>query len=307
MAWFAAPSSCSPAAMATKGSNSHPEGRRLRERIAFVRWTALSLALAAGATQAQSLPRWELGLGATSFYLPDYRGADEGRLYTLPVPYFIYRGERVRADREGLRGEIFESERVELNVSAGIGVPVRSDDNEARRGMPSLDPVLQIGPSLNLTLWRSDDRRSDWQLRLPLRAALSFDDAEARDAGVVFAPRLRWSRYGATRAGGATVRVNVGPDFATRRYHAYTHEVATQYATLTRPAYAAQSGYSGFSVSATLDRTLGAHRFFGFLAADAIHGAAYVDSPLVRRKFNANIGIAYVYVFASGRTSPSDD
>lgn len=249
------------------------------------------------AVRAQPAPTWELGLGATSFYLPDYKGADEGRVYSLPVPYFVYRGDRIQIDREGLRGEIFESDRAELNVSVGIAVPVRSTENEARRDMPNLDPVVQVGPSLNLTLWRSVDARQEWQARLPLRAAFSFGDGRARDAGIVFAPRMRWSTVKAAWAGGADVTVSAGPDFGTQRYHARTYDVDAVFATATRPTYASRSGYSGFSVSVTADRTLGAHRLFGFFAADALHGAVYIDSPLVRRKYNAYAGIAYVYIF----------
>jgi outer membrane protein len=103
------------------------------------------LLLATGCAGAAEWPRWELGAGLAVAHLPDYRSAGEGRAYALPVPSFVYRGERLRADRDGLRGELFETERVELNVSVGLGVPVRTNGNEARQGMRRLDPVVEAG------------------------------------------------------------------------------------------------------------------------------------------------------------------
>lgn len=263
-------------------------------------WIVLVLAVLAGAARGNELPRWELGAGVAAAYLPDYRGADESRAYALPVPYFVYRGERLRADRDGLRGELFESDRVELNVSVGIGIPVRSNRNEARRGMTSLDPVLEAGPSLNILLAEEPARRSDWRLLLPLRAAVAIDDTHTRSAGAVFSPRLRYTLRAAPWAAGATVRVAGGPNFATRDYHGYTYDVPAVAATAARPQYRARGGYSGLSLSLTADRSLGPHRFFVYAVADSIHGAAFESSPLVRRSTGFGAGFAYFYVFAAG-------
>ena len=78
---------------------------------------ALLLCASIPLARADLRPEWEIGAGATVFTLPDYRGSDESRGYVLPLPYVIYRGERFRVDRQGLRGIFFESDRVELDVS----------------------------------------------------------------------------------------------------------------------------------------------------------------------------------------------
>ena len=49
------------------------------------------------------LPLWELGGGATALHIPDYRGSEEIRNYVFPIPWVVYRGEILRADRDGVR------------------------------------------------------------------------------------------------------------------------------------------------------------------------------------------------------------
>src|ERR1043165_1683396 len=115
----------------------------------------MALALCALPALAEPKPKWELGLGATALTMPDYRGSDERRGYLFPVPYFVYRGESVRVDRQGLRGIFFESDRVELDFSLSGTPPVDSSRNQARQGMPDLDPTLEIGPLVKATLWRA--------------------------------------------------------------------------------------------------------------------------------------------------------
>jgi outer membrane protein len=102
-------------------------------------------------TQAEELntgmlPKWELGLGLAALSLPDYPGADQGRSYVLPFPYLIYRGERLKANRDGLRGLLFEHPRWDLDISAGGSLPVNSKDNRAREGMDDLDFSFEFGP-----------------------------------------------------------------------------------------------------------------------------------------------------------------
>ncbi len=75
---------------------------------------------------ADELPLWEAGFGFTGLSMPDYRGSDEQRGYLFPLPYLVYRGDILRMDRKGMYGLLFQSERVELNISADAGVPVKS-------------------------------------------------------------------------------------------------------------------------------------------------------------------------------------
>src|SRR5262245_32335240 len=107
---------------------------------------------------AKEEPLWEAGLGIGALSFPDYRGSDERQLYPVPVPYFVYRGEFLKSDRDGVRAEFFDREFIELSASVSATIPVQSEDNAARRGMPDLRPTVELGPSLTLHLWRSADR-----------------------------------------------------------------------------------------------------------------------------------------------------
>ena len=89
----------------------------------------------AGAASAEHQPLLEIGAGAAGISFPDYRGSSEQQTYVLPLPYIVYRGERFRADRDGIRGLLFDHPRVAFDVSMSGSVPVNSDDNPQREGM----------------------------------------------------------------------------------------------------------------------------------------------------------------------------
>ncbi|MFZ0107585.1 MAG: MipA/OmpV family protein, partial [Thiobacillus sp.] len=126
---------------------------------------------------AEQLPLWEIGAGLAALSLPDYRGSDVTQTFVLPVPYIRYRGEYLRADRDGFRGILFDSERLEFNISLNGSLPADSDDNPAREGMVDLEPTLEIGPSVDLQLWRSSERKMRLALRVPLRAAITLESS----------------------------------------------------------------------------------------------------------------------------------
>jgi outer membrane scaffolding protein for murein synthesis (MipA/OmpV family) len=246
--------------------------------------------------QLAGLPRWEAGIGAVGLYAPDYRGADQMRARGFPVPYLIYRGDWLRADREGLRAEFLKDEDVQFNFSAGLGLPVESDSNEARQGMPEIDWVVELGPAMNINLSRWDDGRAELDLRLPVRAALALDSG-VEYVGAVFAPNLRATFRNIDWAGGAQLRVSTGPLFATGDYHRFYYGVEPQFATATRPAYRPEAGYSGWDLSTSIVRFIGNWRLFGFAGADFIYGAAFEDSPLIRKRSNWSVGGGFAYVF----------
>ena len=95
---------------------------------------------------------WEAGLGIAAISLPDYRGADSSQTYVLPAPYLVYRGEFLKADRSGVRGTLFNTDRVELNLSLNATLPVSSRNNAARQGMANLRPTVELGPTLSVNL-----------------------------------------------------------------------------------------------------------------------------------------------------------
>jgi len=174
---------------------------------------------AASGARAEQLPLWEAGIGATVISFPHYQGSNERRSWVLPFPYVVYRGEFLQADERRVRGLFFKTERAELDVSINGTPPVDSSENEAWRGMPDLDATLEIGPSLNFLLARTEDRKSRLELRLPVRAALATDFSHVNLAGWVFQPNLNVDVHDAFGQAGWNLGLLAGPMFADRRYN----------------------------------------------------------------------------------------
>jgi MipA family protein len=243
-------------------------------------------------------PVWEAGLGASVLTLPDYRGSDKSRGYLLPLPYLVYRGPFFSVDRGGLKAELLDEGRLELDFSVNLSVPVRSDGNSARAGMPSLRPAVEIGPQLIADLWNASDGRAKLQLQLPLRYAFALS-SDTRDAGFVFHPRLGLDVRDFAGYRGLNAGLVVGPMFATKRQHDYFYTVDPRYATATRPAYQAGGGYSGMQLTMSLSKRFPTYWFGAFVRADWLQGAVFSDSPLVRRETTVAAGVAISWIFAT--------
>jgi len=250
---------------------------------------------------AEPKPKWEAGAGATGLRLPDYRGSDESRGYLYPLPYFVYRGKVLRLDREGLRGVLVESDRVEFDLSLTGSLPVDSSKNRAREGMPDLDPVLEIGPKLNLTLWRDRAREARFDLRFAVRGVIATDLSHTQDIGYVFHPHLYLGLKPALLGGKWDFSAQVGPLYGSDRYHQYYYGVAPQFATADRPAYQASAGYSGLATGGSLRRRFNSFWVGAFARYDALDGAVFETSPLMKRGHYFAAGLAVAWIFAESK------
>lgn len=261
----------------------------LRATIVF------AMLLAIGA-RAEPLPLWEAGAGATVLSLPDYRGSNERRQWLLPFPYVVYRGEFLKADERRVRGLFVRTERIELDASINAQPPVDSSENTARRGMPDLDPVLEIGPSLNLSLHRSADRRTEIELRFPVRAAIATDFSHADFTGWVFQPNVNMDVRDPLGQAGWKFGVLAGPMFSDRRYNRYYYAVDPAFATASRSAYNPGGGYAGTQLIAALSKRFPEFWIGGFVRWDTLNHAVFVESPLVstRQYFAAGIAVAWI-------------
>jgi outer membrane protein len=274
---------------------------KLAARIAaalLVPWlTAVAAAVVTAApARAEQLPLWEAGPGAAVLSFPDYRGSNERQLWLLPFPYVVYRGEYLQADERRMRGIFFKTNRVELDLSFSGSVPVDSDDNDARRGMPDLDATLEIGPSLNVKLMETAERKTQVELRLPARAVLASDFSYVRQVGWVFQPNISVDVRDPLGHAGWKLGLLAGPIFSDRRYHRYFYEVAPAFATAARPAYSPGGGYAGTQLIGALSKRYREFWVGGFVKWDTLHGAAFEDSPLVKDRlgFAAGFSIAWV-------------
>lgn len=257
---------------------------------------ALLAILATTPAVAESVrkPLWEAGIGLAAISFPDYRGSDQRQSYALPFPYVVYRGDRFKLDREGLRGLLYRGERAYVDISLDGAVPVDSDQNGRREGMPDLQPLLELGPSLKLDLWREGSER----LRFDgaLRAAITVGGGEVQQQGWVLQPRLDYARSGETNIG-----ISAGPLFATRAFHGYYYDVVPGDATAQRPAYRADGGYSGFRLTLTLSRRTGGWYTGAFVRYDDLSGVAFEDSPLVAEGHAVTAGFSVARVVRQSR------
>ncbi|MET0068161.1 MAG: MipA/OmpV family protein [Candidatus Thiodiazotropha sp.] len=259
------------------------------------------LSVAAHTPAAEEKPLWEVGLGLGGLSFPAYRGSDKVHNFLVPTPYFVYRGDFFKSDRHGIRGNLFESDRIELNLSLSASPPTESDDVEAREGMPDLDSTLEFGPQVDLTLWRSDNRKRYLKLRMPVRAAFTLERSPEQ-VGWIFSPNLNLDITDLPALPGWNLGFLAGPVYATQDQHDYFYSVAPEYATASRPAYQADGGYSGSQFLMSLSKRFD-HTWIGaFLRYDTLSGAVFEDSPLVEKQSFAAAGFAIAWIFDESET-----
>lgn len=277
------------------------------------RMLVIGLALAAfagvpaGSAAEQAPPLFEAGLAAGVGFLPDYPGSDQNHPRALVLPYLRYRGEIIRSDERGLlRGRLLRRTGIELDLSLSGSFPTRADENDARRGMPDLDWLGEIGPRLQIILARPS-ARSTIELELPLRAAFSTDFSGVDYRGLVAAPTIA---YQAADPGGWPVRTKVGagPVFATDALMDYFYAVAPRHAIEGRPAYDASAGYLGTLLTASVSHPLTERiSLLGVARWAVLTGAANRDSPLFRRDHNVAVGFGVtVSLYRSARRAAAD-
>lgn len=256
--------------------------------------------LVVASADAAQLPLWEAGFGVVGLSLPNYRGSAERQAYLLPMPYLVYRGDTLKMDRDGLRGLLFDSERVEINVSLNGSLPASSDDDPVRQGMPDLDPTVELGPTLNVRLWQSSDRRMRVDARAPLRTAITVSTSP-RQIGWLFSPNLLLEIRDPAGQAGWNFSVQAGPYFNDREYSGYFYGVRPLAATPSRPVYDAAGGYAGTQVTLTLTKRF-PHTWLGaFVRYDTLAGAAIEDSPLVRHTDAVSAGLALTWIFKESK------
>jgi outer membrane protein len=274
-----------------------------------MRWQIPAIVLAAtaasGVAPAKEKPLWDFGLGIGALAFSDYRGADTTHVYVLPVPYFYYRGKFLRADRNGVRGLLFNQDWIELNISANATTPVRR--NAARAGMPDLRSTIEIGPAIDMHLWKSNDERVRFNVRIPLRGVFTVE-SHPHSIGWVFAPNASVDIKDVAGFTGWYFGALAGPLFADRRYHEYFYSVAPQYATPERPAYQASAGYSGAQILASLSKRYPSYWVGAYVRHDSLAGAVFESSPLVKRNdyWSGGIGMAWM-IHQSSQLTETDD
>jgi outer membrane scaffolding protein for murein synthesis (MipA/OmpV family) len=252
------------------------------------------------AAHAADEPLWEAGLGIATVYLPDYRGSDHSRGYALPMPYFIYRGDFFKSDREGVRAAFYKDDRIDFHLSAGASLPISSDNNPVRAGMPDLKPSVELGPAMDWRLWRSGDRKTTLELRFPLRFAVTVE-SHPEYVGAQLSPNLNVDVTDPFGFAGWNLGMLTGPIFTDSRYNRHYYGVPAEFATSLRPEYAPKGGFGGWQFIAALSKRFPKYWVGGFLRYDTLQGAVYGESPLVTSKRYAAGGIAIAWILGESK------
>ena len=282
----------------TLRSSAVRAGWSTRWAIAFCGGVALTLIAAAQAAEPGEsdarLPLWEAGIGVGTLVLPAYKGSSTTRVYVAPLPYFVYRGEILRTNRDGVGLKILGAQNWKLDLSLSGGLPVQSSGTK-REGMKDLPLVGEVGAVLKYDLFNSPSVQ--WQLRLPLRYASGFHLSGLQSVGWISDPGV-WvsgdvSLLGARWDWGASVNVN----FQNERFNNFYYGIGAADATPTRRRYSASGGYSGADLRAGVVRRIGGIVATGFVGMSNISGATFSNSPLVQQTTNFYAGVALFWVF----------
>ena len=257
-------------------------------------------------------PLWELRIGGSALYAPDYPGAEDKSLNGVGAPIFIYRGDRIRFGEYGVaRAIATETPRFEFDISADAVYSANSKDDGARAGMPDLDYLLQIGPqaiwNIHDTEWTAEGRTS-FKFIMPVRGVASTDFSYIDHAGWIAEPQFQYRRRypgDLRQSWSATLFWTFGDE----DLNAYWYGVTPEFATVERPAYEADAGLVSTGLRLSWTRELN-DRFQVFLTYQgrAFSGAANSDSPLLREDVTHAGSISFVWkALQSSRPAQNDD
>lgn len=274
--------------------------RVLRRRAAW----ACGVTLCGGvhAQDAAAPPLWEIGGAAFGVSQLAYPGSDQQVNRALPLPYFIYRGEVLRADRDTAGIRALKTDTLELDIGFAGSFGAGSGALDARRGMRELGTLVELGPRLK---WRLGAAPGGGRLtaEFPLRAVFDISD-KAAHKGVSFEPRLV---YSGQSAGSWRYSATLGAIVADTGLAQTFYGVTPAEAIAGRPAYEAQGGLVAWRLGTSVSRSLGRDwNLFGFARLDSVAGAANESSPLVRRTTGASVGVGVTYTWTRSAQRASD-
>jgi MipA family protein len=236
---------------------------------------------------SEKLPLYEYGLVGMGARMPHYIGSDEYHLYVFPLPYLIYRGDILQANRDGVRTIFWHNKNIEMDISFSGNPP--ADDNKAREGMTDLDAIGETGPALNYYFFNYGERDA-FLLQASVRAAfaIGYDGGldishkgYVSDLSIIYKNSQIFSRQ-QTR-----FNVSAGLRFGDSDMHEYFYGVASHDVAPGRQQYEADSGYGGFQVSGNIIKDLTpTYALSGYARWNNVDGAVFEDSPLVRTQNN---------------------
>ena len=247
-------------------------------------------------------PLWELGGVVLGVSQNAYPGSDQQVNRALALPYFIYRGDVLRADRETVGIRALKTETFDLDVGFAGAFGSGSQTIDARQGMRKLGTLVEMGPRLKWDLG-AGPAGGRLSAEFPARAVLDLSD-KAAHRGWSFEPKLTYSRRSDS---GWRYSASISAIVADTRLAQTFYEVRSSEATTLRPAYTAQSGLVSWRLGTAFSRSLARDwNLFGFARLETVAGAANESSPLVRRSSGASVGMGIAYTWMRSERAALD-
>ena len=240
---------------------------------------------------------WTMGAGIGVFDYHLYPGAKETSRLILPVPYFTFRSPKFEIDR-GIKSFLYHSEKIVIDISADFGLPVDSDDTQARKGMPDLDFMLQLGPSIEFLLNNKSTNYFDVRFEIPVRVAYATDFHSAENIGYLVEPRFSFNHRRSAKTG-LSHKATIGLKFATQDFHAYYYDVDAEFATDSRAEFNSDGGFGGSFIKYRISYKTSDFVYWAFLRYQSLNGAEFEDSPLVLKKDYYFVGFGFAWIFAN--------
>ncbi|MFZ4479567.1 MAG: MipA/OmpV family protein [Rhodoferax sp.] len=272
-------------------------------KITLAMGTALLLTALSAQAQETALPLWEVGLAAGLAATPSYPASAERASRALMLPYLVYRGKVLRADRDGVGARLLYSRDVEFDIGLAASLPSRATDSIARQGMDDLGTLIEVGPRLKWTLARPA-QHSQLKIELPLRAVFEFNSGVKRQ-GLVFEPELKYETHDASD----DWRLNASASLVLgdQSLNNFFYAVRPEFATAARAAYDARAGLIAKRLSLSTSKKLNPDlRLFGFVRFESYAGAANEGSPLYLKSSATSVGMALTWTLGRSERLAQD-
>lgn len=241
-------------------------------------------------SQIPDKPTWEAGAFVAAFNAPLYPAAAENQGKILPVPFLIYRGERLRVGEGGvIKAMAVDQPRFKIDLSLGAAFNANSDDAKVREGMTDLDFIFEVGPEVSVML--SNTKASETWLNLQFRRVFSSDFSSIDEQGYIFQPEITY-QVNRLFSENDSLKLTFSPLFATKKMHQYFYQVEQKFSTSERPTYHAKGGYLGSEI-ALVSRFQIRDDISIFVSTklDFYKGASNEASPLFKKELNYSLGI----------------
>lgn len=258
----------------------------------------LSVAIAWHAPLAAFDPSaWELGIGFAALSYPDYPGADRQNTRFRPFPFISYYSRSFKLDRKSARIEVYPDDRLKLELSLG-GLTLVDKDATARKDLPALDPVVELGPAVEYEVFREPYGNGQISLRLPIKQALTADLEEIDSLGWISHPSVNYRIRDYDRAGPWELQASVGLTLASDRYHRYFYSTATATPGTSLPGFDPDGGFGGWRASLSFSRHSRDFWYGGYFRVDDSSRAVFDNSPLLGQDYSVSGGLAIAWIFA---------